>query len=102
MPGKHLCRWACVPGGLRFVTRYAITHIGTDGRRRLTHPAQGRNTHKSNAGCAEAISQLLNVKVNGNDIPGVYGEQAVGTFEVRAVPCWVGNHDPAGRPCEAE
>lgn len=82
-----------------FVTRYVVTHIGTNGERRMTAPArQGRYTHATPEEAAQEMRDILNVKENNNDIPGVFGAQAVGTFEVRPIKCWPGHFDPASLP----
>ena len=82
-----------------YVTRYVVTHIGTNGERRMTAPArQGRYTHATPAEAEQEMRDILNVGVNNNDIPGVFGEQAVGTFEVRPINCWPNTLDPAGPP----
>lgn len=77
--------------------RYVVTHIGKDGLRTMTWPHQGRHTHATPEEARKAMAALLNVGVNRNDIPGVYGEQAVGTFEVRPVEVYPGHHDPKTR-----
>lgn len=79
------------------VTRYVVTHVGTKGVRCMTHAQQGRNTHETHGGAARAMVDLLNVEVNQNDIPGIYGEQAEGTFEIRPVACYPGHFDPQTR-----
>ncbi|MGE3483475.1 MAG: hypothetical protein AB7L09_01965 [Nitrospira sp.] len=82
-----------------FVTRYVVTHIGTNGERRMTAPArQGRYTHATPEDAEKEMRDILNVEANNNDIPGVFGKQAVGTFEVRAILCWPNSHDPASHP----
>lgn len=85
------------------VTRYVVTHINTRGERVMTAPAQqGRYTHPTRADAEGAMRAMLNVEANGNDIPGIFGEQAVGTFEVRPVPCYPGHFDPQTRYFERE
>lgn len=78
------------------VIRYVVTHVGEDGLRTLTFPAQGRNTFATRAEAEAAMRALLDVERNGNDIAGVYGAQAVGTFQVRPCECWPGHFDPKG------
>jgi len=75
------------------VTRYVITHMGTKGLRTLSEPRQGRYTYATREAAEGRMDAILNGE-NNNDIPGVYGEQAVGTFEVRSVPCYPGHFDP--------
>jgi hypothetical protein len=77
------------------VTRYVVTHVNTKGERVMTaHARQGRFTHATPEEAEAELKAILNVEVNQNDIPGVFGEQAVGTFEVRPVPCYPGHFDP--------
>lgn len=76
--------------------RYVVTHMGTKGLRTMTLPSQARNTHETQESAETAMADLLNVEENGNDIPGVFGKQAVGTFEVRPVECWKGG-DPKSK-----
>ena len=77
------------------VTRYVVTHVGTKGMRTLTLGMQGRFTYAT----PEEAEEMQNAILHGanNDIPGVYGQQAVGTFEVRPVPCYPGHFDPKTR-----
>lgn len=84
---------------MKHTIRYVVTHIGKNGSRRMTAPArQGRYTHETPEGAEQEMRDILNVEVNGNDIPGVFGEQAVGTFEVRPIRCWPFTHDPCSLP----
>lgn len=76
------------------VTRFVVTHINVTGIRVLTYGQQARYTYATAADAQSALDALLNVAVNGNDIPGVFGPQAVGTFEVRPIPCWPHTLDP--------
>lgn len=78
------------------VTRYVVTHIGTKGMRMLTLGQQGRYTYATSEEAEEVMDAILNGE-NNNDIPGVYGEQSLGTFEVRPVPCYPGHFDPKTR-----
>ena len=75
------------------VTRFVITHVGTKGMRTLTEPRQGHYTYATRGEAESKLDAILN-GANNNDIPGVFGEQAVGTFEVRPVPCYPGHFDP--------
>ena len=77
------------------VTRYVVTHINTKGMRTLTLGAQGRYTYATRAEAASMMDAILTGA--NNDIPGVYGKQAVGTFEVRPVECHPGHFDPKTR-----
>ena len=79
------------------VTRFVVTHINPAGERVLTLPRQGRYTYVTPEEAQRVMAAILNVGANGNDIPGVYGAQAVGTFEVRPVPCYPGHFDPKTR-----
>ena len=76
------------------VTRFVVTHINKNGDRVLTFPRQGLYTCASEAEAGAVLSALLDVETNGNDIPGVYGEQAMGTFEVRPIQCHPEHFDP--------
>lgn len=83
------------------VTRYVVTHVNTKDMRCMTFAHQGRNTHATQAEAQEHLDAVLNTGVNRNDIPGVFGAQSVGTFEVRPVECYPGHFDPITRYFEA-
>lgn len=75
------------------MVRYVVTHIGRDGCRRMTAPAvQARWTHATEGAALRELNDLL--ENPDNDIPSVFGHQAIGTFEVRPVECWDTTHDP--------
>jgi hypothetical protein len=63
--------------------------------RTLTLGMQGRCTYAT----PEEAEGMKDVILNGanNDIAGVYGKQALGTFEVRPVPCYPVHFDPQTR-----
>lgn len=67
--------------------KFHHTHIDRNGMRTLTGPNQGRLFSNSKE---EAETKLaLFLKVNSESlIADVYGEQAVGTFEVRELKCY--------------
>lgn len=74
--------------------RYAITHVGRDGLRVLTFANQGRNHFDDQADGARRLASFLesNPKQTLGDI---YGDQALGTFEVTPVECY--DHGDATR-----
>ncbi len=72
--------------------RWVITHIGVHGLLRMTDPAQGRYTYATEDEAERRMRAILSNVTN--DAAGVFGEQSVGTFEVRRVECWPGHHDP--------
>jgi hypothetical protein len=74
------------------VTRFVITHIGTRGMRRLTDPKQGRYTYATREEAEGRMNAILSNVTN--DIAGVFGEQAVGSFQVRPVSCYPKHFDP--------
>jgi len=75
-------------------TRYAITHLGRDGLRVLTFANQGRNHYD---GQAEAAKRLASFVQNNpvERLRDIYGEQAIGTFDVTPVECY--DHGDATR-----
>jgi hypothetical protein len=73
--------------------RWVVTHVDRHGTRSLSYGAQGRWTWPSQEEAAEALEHLL--AHNGEKrLAGIYGPQAVGTFQVQQVECWPGHHDP--------
>ena len=79
------------------VVRFVVTHIGIKGERVFTSPRQGRYTYASEAEAQEWLDAFQGPKAH-NDIPGVYGEQAVGTFRVCPVSCYPVHFDPMELP----
>ena len=75
-------------------TRYAITHIGRDGLRVLTFANQGRNHYDDQA---DAVRRLASFVQNNpvETLRDIYGDQAIGTFEVTPVECY--DHGDATR-----
>lgn len=69
------------------ITRYAVTHVGTAGFRRLTYPNQGR-FHKATMEEAAELAKVISESNTPKRITEAYGEQAVGTFEARAIQCY--------------
>lgn len=72
----------------RTVTRYVVTHVGSDGLRTLTFAAQGRNTHATREEAQESLDLFapqLRAKMLGS---------MADTLEVRACECWPGHLDP--------
>lgn len=81
------------------VVRYAVTHIHRNGGRMLTFPAQGRHTHETPWTAQQLIFDMERLGDEQGDagrIESIYGAQAVGTFQVRAVACYPGHFDPKG------
>jgi len=77
--------------------RWTITHINTRGERVMTFARQSQNCYLTRCEAQIKLDQLLDVDTNGNDIPGVFGEQALGTFQVRPVECYPNTGDPITR-----
>lgn len=78
-----------------FVIRYVVTHVNRDGMRTLTMAAQGRNTFETPEKAQEMVDALI--QNNGDwKLSDVFGDQVLGTFEVRACECWPGHFDPKG------
>lgn len=75
-------------------TRYAITHIGRDGLRKLTFANQGRNHYDDQAEAARRLAGFIqNNPVE--TLQDIYGDQAISTFEVTPVECY--DHGDATR-----
>lgn len=75
------------------VIRYVPTVIGRRGERTLLLAAQGRNTWPTPEEAQRWLDTLL--QVNSTErLRTIYGPHAPGSFEVRAVECWPGHHDP--------
>lgn len=77
------------------VIRYVVSHMGKDGIRWMTFACQGRETKATRE---EAETDLKNLLENNTQerLESVFGLQATGTFEVSAVSCYDGHHDPVG------
>ena len=70
------------------IIRYVVTHINREGDRVMSAPArQSRYTHASEAEARQEIQGML-ANSSRDTLIQVFGEQAMDTFEVRAVPCW--------------
>lgn len=79
----------------RTVTRFVVTNMDRHGLRTLTLGFQGRDTFETKEAAAEWMSAFLTN--NGEErIRECYGEQAVGTFEVRPCECYARHFDPVG------
>ena len=74
------------------VTRFVVTFVHRCGERRIAGAVQARNTFATEGAALRSLNDLL--ENADNDIPGVFGPQSVGTFEVRPVECWPNTHDP--------
>jgi len=75
------------------VTRFVVTFINRNGMRTILGPVQGRNTFATRSEAADWVAAI----VGGNAsyrLAEIYGAQAVGSFEPRAVACYPGHHDP--------
>lgn len=77
------------------VLRYMLTCIDRDGIRTIIGPAQGRFTHATRE---EGETYRAAVLSNNGEktLAEIFGPQAMGTFEVRAIPCYPGHFDPMG------
>jgi hypothetical protein len=75
------------------VIRYVPTVRGRRGDRVLVLAAQGRNTWPTPEEAQRWLDTLLQVNTPER-LRSIYGPLAPGSFEVRAVPCWPGHHDP--------
>lgn len=75
--------------------RYVPTHVNRDHMRTLSRPNQGRNHFDDRAAAQKWIDAVME-NTSVETIKQVYGEQAVGTFEVRAVECY-DHGDAVGR-----
>jgi hypothetical protein len=77
------------------VVRFAITHLNQKGQRELTLGAQGRFTFDT----ADEAQKWTNDFQRHHDegtLKQAYGSQVIGTFQVRAVACYPGDHDVKG------
>lgn len=75
--------------------RYVISHMNKDGMRAMTYAQQGRNTQATREKAEQDLKDLLTVNTEDR-LMGIFGTQAIGTFEVSAVECWDGHNDPKG------
>ena len=75
-------------------TRNAVTHIGLDGLRKLTFANQGRNHYDDQTDAVRRLASFLESNPE-QTLRDIYGDQAVGTFEVTPVECY--NHGDATR-----
>lgn len=66
------------------VMRWIITHVCPKGTRVMSFARQGRNTYISEAQGLDYMERIQTV----NDVPSIFGKQAVGTFELRQVECY--------------
>ena len=75
--------------------RYVISHINKDEMRCMTYACQGRETRGSKE---EAQKDLQDFLTNNTEerLAGVFGSQAIGTFEVSAIECYPNHFDPMG------
>lgn len=83
-----------------YVIRYVITHKNHEGLRVMSFAHQARNTYPTEQEAEIALSDYLNNR--GNRLWDVFGQQAIGTFEVRPVRCWPHTHDPQTRYFDEE
>jgi hypothetical protein len=74
------------------VMRWIVTHVCPSGRRVMSFPRQGCNTYASEAQALDFMGRVQSI----NDVDGIFGTQAIGTFEAREVECWPGGFDPVG------
>lgn len=73
------------------VTRYVITHIGSDGLRTLASAAQGRHTFATREEAETWLERCLSVN-SESTLRSLYGLP----LEVRACQCYPGHCDPCG------
>lgn len=74
--------------------RYAITHVGRDGLRKLTFANQGRNHHDHKQDADRVLASFVQNNP-AETLRDIYGDQAPGTFEVTRVECY--DHGDATR-----
>lgn len=75
-------------------TRFAITHVNRDGLRVLTFANQGRNHYDDQADAVRRLASFLQSNPE-QTLRDIYGDQAIGTFEVTPVECY--DHGDATR-----
>lgn len=68
-------------------TRYAITHVGKHGLRVLTFANQGRNHYDDRADATRKLTRFIQSNTV-RTLQTVYGNHALGTFEVTPVECY--------------
>lgn len=68
-------------------TMYAVTHVNKDGMRTLTYANQGRN-HCDKREDAERKLAALVQNTTVDRLEQIFGNQALGTFDVREVDCY--------------
>lgn len=75
--------------------RFALTHVGRDGLRKLSTANQGRHFYDTREDADEHLAALL--AQNSKDrLAEVFGPQVVGTFAIRSVECYVPGGDAVG------
>lgn len=77
------------------IIRYVISHMNKDGLRAMTYSHQGRNTKATKKEVETELSHF-NKNNSENTLISVFGSQALETFEVSAIRCYDGHHDPMG------
>ena len=77
------------------VIRYVLSRINKDGLRVMVYAQQGRHTYATRDEAQKHLDDFLKNNTQERLIE-VFGEQAVGTFEVSAIECYSGHFDPVG------
>ena len=67
---------------------FAITHIGKDNKRILSRPNQGHN-HFDTKEFADICLYHWNTGNDEKTLEQVFGKQAIGTFAIRQVECYL-------------
>jgi len=67
--------------------RFAITYLAKNKMRKLVHPNQGRYFSDTEEDANKQLETMLRSNTQAQ-FADVFGEQAVGTFEVRPVECY--------------
>lgn len=78
-----------------YVTRYVATVIDREGMRTLMTAQQGQYTYAT----VEECQQWIDAVIRNNSVElftSVWGQQAIGTIEVRPCKCYPGHFDPVG------
>mgnify|MGYP001423262646 CR=1 FL=1 len=83
------------------VIRYVLSRTDKDGLRIMVYATQGRHTYATRKQAQEHLNAFLKNNTQ-EQLLGVFGEQAIGTFEVSAVECYPGHFDPIGCYIRAE
>ncbi len=70
-------------------TRYAITHINSEGLRVLSCANQGRNHFDTERAASDSLAAMLNPETNRPSVMrSVFGPHYSETMRVQSVPCY--------------